>query len=72
MSNRELNSIVSTPEVLGGQPCIRGTRIPVAVVIDSLAEGLTPAQIIDHFPPLTENDVRAAVAYVAASRIEQP
>ena len=61
------NRIVSDPKVLGGQPCIRGTRISVAVVIDSLAEGLTPAQIVDHFPPLTENDVRAAVTYAAAN-----
>ena len=61
------NLIVSDSKVLGGQPCIRGTRIPVAVIIDSLAEDLTQAQIIDHFPPLTENDVKAAVAYSAAS-----
>jgi uncharacterized protein (DUF433 family) len=60
------DSIVSDPNVLGGQPCIRDTRIPVAVIIDSLAEGLTPAQIVDHFPPVTENDIRAAVTYAAA------
>ena len=70
MSGREHNTahdpILSNPKVLGGQPCIRGTRIPVAVVIDSLAEGLTPAQIIDHFPPLTENDVKAAMAYATS------
>src|SRR5215510_14844079 len=63
--NRLLKRIVSDPKVLGGEPRIRGTRIHVAVVLDSLAEGLTPAQIIDHYPPLTEDDVRAAVAYAA-------
>ena len=63
--NRLLKRVVSDPEVLGGEPCIRGTRIHVAVVLDSLAEGLTPAQIMDHYPPLTEEDVRAAVAYAA-------
>jgi len=63
--NTASNRIISDPNVLGGRPCILGTRIPVAVIMDSLAEGLTPAQIIDHFPPLTENDVRAAVAYSA-------
>ena len=63
--NRLLKRIVSDPDVLGGEPCIRGTRIHVAVVLDSLAEGLTPAQISDHYPPLTEDDVRAAVAYAA-------
>jgi len=63
--NRLLKRVLSDPEVLGGEPCIRGTRIHVAVVLDSLAEGLTPSQIVDHYPPLTEEDVRAAVAYAA-------
>jgi Uncharacterized conserved protein len=63
--NRLLKRVVSDPKVLGGEPCIRGTRIHVAVVLDSLAEGLTPTEIIDHYPPLTEDDVRAAVAYAA-------
>ena len=63
--NRLLKRVVSDPKVLGGEPCIRGTRIHVAVVPDSLAEGLTPTEIIDHYPPLTEDDVRAAVAYAA-------
>ncbi len=63
--SRLLKRVVSDPKVLGGEPRIRGTRVHVAVVLDSLAEGLTPAQIVDHFPPLTEIDVRAAVAYAA-------
>ena len=63
--NQLLKRVVADPKVLGGEPRIRGTRIHVAVVLDSLAEGLTPAQIVDHFPPLTEEDVRAAVAYAA-------
>jgi len=63
--NRLLRRVVSDPKVLGGEPRIRGTRIHVAVILDSLAEGLTPAQIVDHYPPLTEADVRAAVAYAA-------
>ena len=63
--SRLLKRVVSDPKVLGGEPRIRGTRIHVAVVLDSLAEGLTPAEIADHFPPLTEDDVRAAIAYAA-------
>lgn len=63
--SRLLKRVVSDPKVLGGEPRIRGTRIHVAVVLDSLSEGLTPAEIADHFPPLTEDDVRAAVAYAA-------
>jgi uncharacterized protein (DUF433 family) len=63
--NKLLKRVVSDPKVCGGEPCIRGTRIHVAVVLDSLVEGLTPAQIVKHYPPLTEEDVRAAVAYAA-------
>lgn len=60
-----LNRVVARPDISGGEPCIRGTRIHVAVILDSLVEGLTPTQIVEHHPPLTEEDVRAAVAYAA-------
>jgi uncharacterized protein (DUF433 family) len=61
--NKLLKRVVSDPKVCGGEPCIRGTRIHVAVILDSLAEGLLPADIVQHFPPLTVQDVRAAVAH---------
>jgi uncharacterized protein (DUF433 family) len=61
--NKLLKRVVSDPKVSGGEPCIRGTRIHVAVILDSLAEGLLPADIVQHFPPLTEQDVLAAVAH---------
>ena len=60
-----LRRIVSKPGVCGGQPCIRGTRIAVSVVLDALAEGLTADQIVDHYPGLKRDDIRAAVAYAA-------
>jgi len=60
-----LKRVVVKQDVLGGEPCIQGTRINVAVILDSLAEGLSPKEITKHFPPLTEEDVRAAVAYAA-------
>ena len=63
--NKLLKRVRSDPKVSAGEPCIRGTRIHVAVILDSLVEGLTPAQIVDHYPPLTEEDVRAAVAHSA-------
>ncbi len=67
---RLLKRVVVKPDVSGGEPCIQDTRINVAVILDSLAEGLSPKEITKHFPPLTELDVRAAVAYTAAlSRI---
>ena len=58
-----LSRVVADPAVCGGQPCIRGTRIPVSVVLDSLAEGLSPEGVLDHFPSLRPQDIRAAVAY---------
>jgi uncharacterized protein (DUF433 family) len=58
-----LKRVVVKPDVSGSEPCIQGTRINVSVILDSLAEGLSPKEITTHFPPLTELDVRAAVAY---------
>ena len=60
-----LSRVVSDPKVSGGEPCIRGTRIHVSVILDSLAEGLSASDITQHYPPLTEQDVRAAVGYAA-------
>jgi len=60
---KPLKRVVVKPDVCGGEPCIQGTRINVGVILDSLAEGLSPKEITKHFPPLTEQDVRAAVAY---------
>ena len=60
-----MNRVTADPQICGGNPCIRGTRIPIAVILDGLAEGLQPEQIIDHYPQLTRDDVRAALAYAA-------
>jgi len=49
----------------GGRPCIRDTRIEIAVILDGLAEGLTIEDLIDHYPQLTREDIRAALAYAA-------
>jgi uncharacterized protein (DUF433 family) len=53
------------PAVCHGQACIKGTRIPVAVVLDNLAAGLSPEEIVASYPPLRVDDVRAATAYAA-------
>ncbi len=45
--------IRSDPNVCGGAPCIAGTRIMVSVILDNLAEGLTPEDIAEEYPPLT-------------------
>lgn len=53
------------PAICHGKPCIRGTRIMVSVILDNLAEGLSPEEIIEEYPSLTPDDVRAAIRYAA-------
>ena len=53
------------PAVLHGKACIRGTRIPVAVVLANLADGLSPVEIIRSYPSLTAAGIQAALAYAA-------
>ena len=66
MSRDELLSrIHADPQHCGGRPCIRGTRIDVSIVLDAMSEGLSPEQIVDHYPALTVDDVHAAAAYGA-------
>jgi uncharacterized protein (DUF433 family) len=57
--------IVVDPTVCHGQACIRGTRIPAAVVLDNLAAGLSVADVMKSYPSLTEQAIHAAVAYAA-------
>lgn len=61
-----LKRIAVDPDVCGGKACIRGTRIFISIILGSLAEGLTPAEIIDHYPQLSVDDIHAALAYAAA------
>jgi len=58
--------IEGNPAVCHGKPCIKGTRIMVSVVLDNLADGLTGTEIVEEYPPLTLDDVQAAIAYAAA------
>jgi uncharacterized protein (DUF433 family) len=53
------------PQICGGKPCIKGTRVYVASILDGLAEGLTQQEILDHYSQLDVEDVRAALAYAA-------
>ena len=54
------------PGKRGGRPCVRHTRIAVADVLDWLAAGQTNDQIREDFPELSEDDIRACLAYAAA------
>ena len=57
--------ISTDPNICHGQACIKGTRIPVSVVLDNLAAGLTPEEIIHGYPALSNDAIRAATAYAA-------
>lgn len=58
--------ITIDPEVRGGKPCIRGTRITVYDILEYLAGGMTEDQILDDFPSLQRGDIRAALEFAAA------
>jgi len=53
------------PNVMLGKPVIRGTRIPVELILRKLSEGATEAELLDGYPRLTPEDIRAALAYAA-------
>ena len=57
--------ITHDPEILRGKAIIRGTRIPVYLIVDFVANGATPAEIVDDYPDLAIEDVEAAVAFAA-------
>jgi len=59
------NLIVSQPGVLGGKPVIRGTRISVALILQSMASGMTVDAILTAYPHLTREGVLAAVDFAA-------
>lgn len=55
------------PDVMLGKPVIRGTRIPVELLLRKLSEGATEADLLDAYPRLTEADIKAALAFAADS-----
>lgn len=57
--------ITQEPGKRGGRPCIRGMRIAVSDILGWLAAGMSHAEIIADYPELTEEDIRAALAYAA-------
>jgi uncharacterized protein (DUF433 family) len=57
--------ITTDPAIQHGKACIKGTRIPVAVVLDNLAAGLKSDEILASYPSLTVQAIQAAIAYAA-------
>lgn len=66
-----LGRITVNPEQCGGRPCIRGMRIRVIDVLDLLAAGQTPEDILRDFPDLEREDIQAALRY-ASRRLDHP
>ncbi len=62
--------LAQDPAICGGQPVIKGTRVLVRTVLSYLAHGASVAEILAEFPSLSEDDVRAVVAFAAASAAE--
>ena len=62
--------IERNPRIVGGEPLFKGTRVTLRTVLASLAEGATTAEILADFPTLSEEDVRAAIAFAATSAQE--
>jgi len=71
MNNRLLDRISVDPAICHGKPCIRGTRIMITVILDNLAAGLSPEEIVAEYPPLAKEDVQAAIAYAAVLAREE-
>lgn len=59
------NRIVLDPTIRGGKPIIRGTRIAIADILDYLAGGMPPSEILADFPDLHDEDIRATLAFAA-------
>ena len=66
-----LERITIDPEVMGGQPCIRGLRIPVSFIVKLLATGRTKDEILEEYPELEEEDIAESLKYAAWATSEK-
>jgi len=60
-----LQRITINPKVMAGKPVIRGTRVPVELIVRMLSQGLTEGEILREYPRLESEDIRAALAYAS-------
>ncbi len=67
MSKQEIfQRISSNPDICHGKPCIKGTRIPVYLIVELVAEGEETPSILQNYPSLTPDDIKTALHYAAA------
>ncbi len=60
-----LEHISSNPDICHGKPCIKGTRIPVYLIVSLISEGMSIEEIINDYPSLTAENIKAAIQYAA-------
>lgn len=59
--------ITTDPTRMGGEPCIRNLRIPVATIITMIAQGMSTGEILEYYPDLVEEDISEALLFAAES-----
>ena len=62
---QSLSRITLDPRVMGGKPCIRGMRVTVGMIVETLASGRSISEILSDFPYLEEADIREALSFAA-------
>jgi len=67
MPEKLLKRIEINPAVMLGKPVIKGTRVPVELILRKLSEGASEADLLDGYPRLTKIDIQAALAYAAST-----
>ncbi|MBI5748507.1 MAG: DUF433 domain-containing protein [Nitrospinae bacterium] len=63
--NTSIEGIISDPKICSGKPCIKGTRIPVHIILDLLAAGESYEGIKKAYPNITDEDIRACLLYAS-------
>lgn len=63
--NEIFKLISSKPEIMHGRPCIKGTRIPVSLVVGMLADGMTMDEILNEYPSLSLKTIKAALKFAS-------
>ncbi len=67
MERELLERIEVNPQILAGKPVIKGTRISVELILRMLSQGISGKEILEEYPHLTKEDIKAALAYAAES-----
>jgi uncharacterized protein (DUF433 family) len=65
MSESWRDRILIDPAIHHGEPCIKGTRVPVSIIVSSIDDGDTPEQILRSWPQLSSDDIKAALKFAA-------